>query len=273
MSMYRASVIAAALGSLACCPAMADELDQFHEFDSGSSLLYCCGGDIVTHQQQVTAGVSGQLTRIQILMDGAKVGQATYFVNKGPGPQTDPNDFELLVDVSVLGGGFGAVWLEVDVSAANIMLAAGEVFVIGATGTPSIQAEIVASLLGNPVNNPGYGGGSQWSRRNGFNGGLFYQPFSGNFDMAFRTYMDTGSACEPDLTTGAVAGQPGYGVPNGTLNNDDFFYFLSQFSAGNLAVADVTTGAVAGQPGYGVPNGIINNDDFFYYLALFAAGC
>ncbi|MEZ6232962.1 MAG: GC-type dockerin domain-anchored protein [Phycisphaerales bacterium] len=31
--------------------------------------------------------------------------------------------------------------------------------------------------------------------------------------------------------------------------------------------------AIAGQPGYGVPNGIINNDDFFYYLALFAAGC
>ncbi|MCB9840538.1 MAG: hypothetical protein H6809_02660 [Phycisphaeraceae bacterium] len=80
-------------------------------------------------------------------------------------------------------------------------------------------------------------------------------------------------ACQPDLTTGAVAGQPGYGVPNGVLNNDDFFYYLAQFAAGNLAVADLTTGAVAGQPGYGVPNGILNNDDFFYYLAIFAAGC
>jgi hypothetical protein len=36
---------------------------------------------------------------------------------------------------------------------------------------------------------------------------------------------------------------------------------------------DRTTGAIQGQPGYGVPNGVINNDDFFYYLALFAAGC
>ena len=81
------------------------------------------------------------------------------------------------------------------------------------------------------------------------------------------------AGCEPDITTGAVAGQPGYGVPNGVLNNDDFFYFLAQFAAGNLAVADVTTGAVQGQPGYGVPNGIINNDDFFYHLAIFAAGC
>ena len=82
-----------------------------------------------------------------------------------------------------------------------------------------------------------------------------------------------GPTCEPDLTTGAIAGQAGYGVPNGTLNNDDFFYYLAEFAAGNIAVADLTTGAVSGQPGYGVPNGTLNNDDFFYYLAIFAAGC
>ena len=85
--------------------------------------------------------------------------------------------------------------------------------------------------------------------------------------------MPLDAACEPDLTTGAIAGQPGYGVPNGSLTNDDLFYYLAQFAAGNLAVADLTTGAVAGQPGYGVPNGILNNDDFFYYLAIFASGC
>jgi hypothetical protein len=79
--------------------------------------------------------------------------------------------------------------------------------------------------------------------------------------------------CGADLTAGAVAGQPGYGVSNGTLNNDDFFYYLSQFAAGNTGVADQTTSAIAGSPGYGVPNCVINNDDFFYYLALFAAGC
>jgi len=62
-------------------------------------------------------------------------------------------------------------------------------------------------------------------------------------------------------------------VPNGVLNNDDFFYYLSQFASGNLAVADLTTTAIPGTPGYGVPNGIINNDDFFYYLSVFAAGC
>ncbi|MEZ6232764.1 MAG: GC-type dockerin domain-anchored protein [Phycisphaerales bacterium] len=88
-----------------------------------------------------------------------------------------------------------------------------------------------------------------------------------------RAFRSPVASCEPDLTTGAIQGQPGYGVPNGVLNNDDFFYYLAQFAAGNLAVADLTTGAIQGQPGYGVPNGILNNDDFFYYLAIFAAGC
>ncbi|MCA9288712.1 MAG: hypothetical protein KDA05_09025 [Phycisphaerales bacterium] len=37
--------------------------------------------------------------------------------------------------------------------------------------------------------------------------------------------------------------------------------------------ADLTTGAIPGQPGYGIPNGVLTNDDFFYYLTLFAAGC
>ncbi|MEZ6232732.1 MAG: VCBS repeat-containing protein [Phycisphaerales bacterium] len=78
--------------------------------------------------------------------------------------------------------------------------------------------------------------------------------------------------CQPDLTTGAIPGIPGYGVPNGILNNDDFFYYLAIFAANDPA-ADLTTGAIPGQPGYGVPNGIINNDDFFYYLAIFAEGC
>lgn len=80
-------------------------------------------------------------------------------------------------------------------------------------------------------------------------------------------------SCAPDLTTGAIAGQPGYGEPNGVVSNEDFFYFLAQFTAGNAAVADVTTSAIAGGAGYGEPNGVINNEDFFYYLSIYAAGC
>jgi len=103
--------------------------------------------------------------------------------------------------------------------------------------------------------------------------GFFYGGTEFGLGVDNVSLQEQGGACKPDLTTGAIAGQPGYGVPDGSLNNDDFFYYLAQFAAGNLAVADLTTGAIAGQPGYGVPNGILNNEDFFYYLAIFAAGC
>ena len=104
-------------------------------------------------------------------------------------------------------------------------------------------------------------------------------PFSGpgrhsqNGNFVLTELYVTALPCKPDVTTGAVSGQPGYGQANAIVNNDDFFYFLAQFAAGNLAVADLTAGAVPGQPGYGVPNGVLNNEDFFYFLAVFAAGC
>ena len=90
--------------------------------------------------------------------------------------------------------------------------------------------------------------------------------------------------CQADLTTGAIPGQPGYGIPNGIVNNDDFFYYLTLFSS-ELGCGtdpsqtrcpsppDLTTNAIPGTPGYGILDGTITNDDFFYYLNLFAAGC
>ena len=80
------------------------------------------------------------------------------------------------------------------------------------------------------------------------------------------------STCPADLTASAVIGNPGYGFPDNTLNNDDFFFYLAMFSAGD-ARADLTTSAVAGQPGFGVPNNLTTSDDFFYYLNLFTQGC
>lgn len=80
-------------------------------------------------------------------------------------------------------------------------------------------------------------------------------------------------SCEPDLTGTAIPGAPGYGEPDGVLNNDDFFFYLTQFAEGNLAAADLTSTAIPGAPGYGEPDGVLNNDDFFYYLTIFAAGC
>ena len=70
-----------------------------------------------------------------------------------------------------------------------------------------------------------------------------------------------------------IEGQAGWGVPNGVVNNDDFFYYLGRFVAGDGGEADLTATAIPGTPGYGMPNGVISNDDFFYYLSLFAGGC
>ena len=110
-------------------------------------------------------------------------------------------------------------------------------------------------------------------------GAVFFPMTVAIFSSAFvvSNPLDLCSGTPPcsaaDLTAGAVPGVTCYGVPNGALNNEDFFYYLAQFAAQNLFIADTTTSAVPGTPGYGVPNGILNNEDFFYYLTLFAQGC
>jgi hypothetical protein len=123
----------------------------------------------------------------------------------------------------------------------------------------AVPAGITLDLAGNPryfddpnTNNPGGASGAF-------------------VDMGAYEYQGP-TICLPDLTTTANPLQPGFGEPNGVLNNEDFFYYLLLFAAGNPQ-ADMTTTAVPGSPGYGTPNGVINNDDFFYYLGLFAAGC
>jgi len=147
------------------------------------------------------------------------------------------------------------------------------------TGTPfvydpqlgNLLVEIVVPSEANLTLSVSRAAGSASSTR-AYSGMRFAAGAANNASRMDFTFTAV-TGCDPDLTTGAIAGQPGYGVPNGILNNDDFFYYLSQFAAGNLAVADLTTTAIPGSPGYGIPNGVLNNDDFFFYLSIFAAGC
>lgn len=99
-------------------------------------------------------------------------------------------------------------------------------------------------------------------------------PFNGTF-VNSRIEFDVlvTPTCRPDLTSTANPGAPGYGEPDGTLNSEDFFYYIAQYAQANIPVCDLTTTAIAGAPGYGEPDGLLNSDDFFYYLTLFAAGC
>ena len=79
--------------------------------------------------------------------------------------------------------------------------------------------------------------------------------------------------CPADMTGSTSRFSPQYGVPDGAIDSDDFFYFLSRFSMGSLAEADLTGSATPGDPAYGVPDGVVDADDFFYFLQKFAAGC
>jgi len=72
-------------------------------------------------------------------------------------------------------------------------------------------------------------------------------------------FAETQATCPADLSGPS-------GTPDGVLDSNDFFFYLSLFAAGDPD-ADLTGG-----PG-GAPDGLIDSNDFFQYLSLFAAGC
>ncbi len=82
-----------------------------------------------------------------------------------------------------------------------------------------------------------------------------------------------GSTCPADLSGASDPLDPAYGVADGLIDASDFFYYLDQFSAGNLAVADLSSSTDPADPGYGIPDGALDASDFFYYLDIFIAGC
>jgi len=78
-----------------------------------------------------------------------------------------------------------------------------------------------------------------------------------------------------DITTqGAGAGDPAFGVPDGSVTAADLNYYVNAWVAGDAATADITTqGAGAGDPGYGVPDGMVTAADLNFYVNAWIAGC
>ena len=211
--------------------------------------------------QQVRCGIAGTLEGVRIGLRSFENLGTTMRLRSGTAASPGP----VLLSVDIQNNG-GPNFPFINLSLANLVLGVGETFVLefqGSTsGIPAVDG------LGNFTPLPGIPAYPEPLFRNNV---AF---IDGQYRIGFETYMLVEPpACEPDITTGAIPGSPGYLVPNGIVNNDDFFCFLTEFAAGNLAVADVTTTAVAGAPGYGVPNGVINNDDFFYFLTVFSIGC
>lgn len=198
-----------------------------------------------------------------------------------PDPLTSGND-EALIDDGL--GGTGDVLIPVTV----LHLAPGRYRVIayGLTGAAPNQRTYLE--VGNPMTTRRVAAtvGGAWTGT--YAEGVSHASFGlnvpdGRIDLyvaggiwgqsGFCNAMQIVKHCDADFSTTAIAGTPGFGVPNGLLNNDDFFYFLGRFAENDPGEADLTASAVPGSPGFGLPNGVVNNDDFFYYLALFAAGC
>jgi hypothetical protein len=58
-------------------------------------------------------------------------------------------------------------------------------------------------------------------------------------------------------------------APDGVVNQHDADHFFFAFDHGNMD-ADLTGSAVAGQPGYGVPDGVLDQSDVAYFLEWYA---
>jgi len=106
--------------------------------------------------------------------------------------------------------------------------------------------------------------GFTWDRRYGF------QDFRTRLTLANNGVDPTPAAGTTFLRPNDISADGRVIVGDGRFagQSDAFLAILPP-----LCWADVTTTAQPGSPGYGTPNGVINNHDFFFYLSLFAAGC
>ena len=78
--------------------------------------------------------------------------------------------------------------------------------------------------------------------------------------------------CAADLTGSSNPNSPDYGVPDGVVDADDFFFYIDLFKNRDPR-ADLTGSADPRDKTYGVCNDVIDANDFFFYLTQFREGC
>jgi len=140
---------------------------------------------------------------------------------------------------------------------------------IALTGAPCEDLRIAAFLIapdGNVSNQwlPALGPGQSTP---GFSPDMRNVPGDQFASVVFASPADL-------TTTGAGAGDPGFGVPDGNVTGTDINYFVNAWVALDTNIADLTTqGAGVGDPGFGVPDGLVTAADISYYVNLWVAGC
>jgi hypothetical protein len=215
-------------------------LDQSSPYTTGAnSQSFNIDTSTLVWQQQVRAGLSGQLEGVRFTFLGVAGAQADVRIRLGPAWSSSAPSFSTRVVKAI--DGFETVF--VSMTSAGLHLSSGDVFVIETQGNGTGM-----NLIGSYIAPPG--------------APLYPEPLfltqssfaDGGYRHGFQTFMLTGSTCYPNCdgsTTTPV------------LNVQDFTCFLQKFATGNLyANCDGSTT---------VP--VLNVQDFTCFLQKFALGC
>ena len=146
-------------------------LDQESISGQVGAVLAGAGGSIREIQQGVTAGLAGQLVKIELYCS-AGVGSTTLFINRGSPWETDADDFTTTISATAQG------WFSVDLTSAGLCFERRDPFVIGFLPTGTDAWYLVVTI-------GGYAAGEMWQQIGSNPPGP-----KGNADLAFRTYVD-----------------------------------------------------------------------------------
>ncbi len=80
------------------------------------------------------------------------------------------------------------------------------------------------------------------------------------------------ATCPADVTGSNNPDDPGFGEPDGRVNQTDMLYYTQLFGALDPS-ADLTSTIDRGDPAYGIPDGIVDALDFTYFVDRFDEGC
>ncbi len=80
------------------------------------------------------------------------------------------------------------------------------------------------------------------------------------------------AVCPADMTTSADPNDPGYGVPDGVVDVNDYAYFQALWDLADPRT-DLTSSADPDDPAYAIPDGNVDLDDMFFFLDRFNEGC
>lgn len=167
-------------------------LDQQSPFDGA---FLNAGDAVLVWQQEVTVGVTGQLSQIDLYAQGA--GYTSLYINPGSPWQSDASAFSTVFTSTEAG------WASVDTSSAGLFFNAGDKFVIGVGGVAS------GLWLGASSTEPsgGYGAGRPWASVYGVPA-----PFLDSMDLAFRTYMTAPGGATVPAPAAVLLGGLGTGL-------------------------------------------------------------